>query len=80
MRYIRRIFSLVTVALVMTAMMLASTAVPAFAESPWSESQGSCETKQEGKEGTQYTREGTNQEKVKCFVTPEGYLEHAQQR
>jgi hypothetical protein len=64
----RRIVLLVTVALVMAAMMLASTAVPVFADSPWSEEQGTCTTKQ-GKPGLLYERD-TNQDKEKCFVDP----------
>ena len=65
----RRIIMLVTVGLVMAAMMLA-IAMPAFADSPWSESEGFCVTKQ-GKPGEQFTREGTpNNIKTKCFVDP----------
>ncbi len=64
----RRILLLATVALIMAAMMVAM-AMPAFADSPWSGAQGTCETKQ-GKPGIQFTREDTNKEKVKCFVDP----------
>jgi hypothetical protein len=64
----RRMMLLVTVGLVMAAMMLA-IAMPAFADSPWSESEGFCVTKQ-GKPGEQFTREGTNKVITKCFVDP----------
>ena len=71
----RRLLLVVTVALVMAAMTLAM-AMPVFADSPWSEEQGPCTTKQ-GKPGVQFTREGTNKEKTKCFVDPEQF-EHRQ--
>ena len=71
----RRLLLVVTVALVMAAMMLAM-AMPVFADSPWSEEQGTCTTKQ-GKPGVQFTREDTNKEKPKCFVDPEQF-EHRQ--
>ena len=64
----RRMMLLVTVALVMATMMLAM-AMPASADSPWSESQGFCVTKQ-GKPGELFTREGTNKIITKCFVDP----------
>jgi hypothetical protein len=71
----RRILVLLTVALVMAAMMLVM-AMPVFADSPWSEEQGPCTTKQ-GKPGVQFTREDTNKEKTKCFVDPTEF-EHRQ--
>lgn len=63
----RRILLLVTVALMMAAMMLAM-AMPVFADSPWSEEQGTCITKQ-GKPIVQYMR-FTNHVRTKCFVDP----------
>jgi hypothetical protein len=69
-RTMRRILLLVTVALVMAAMMVAM-AMPVLADSPWTDAQGTCTTKQ-GKPGLEHSRD-TNKDKTKCFVTPEQF-------
>ena len=69
----KRIVSLVTVVAVMAAIMIAM-AMPAWADSPWTDQQGQCTTKQ-GKPGLQYTRDTNNAKDptTKCFVDPEQF-------
>ena len=67
----KRILLLLSVVALMVVM-LATSAMPAFADSPWTGFGGSCITKN-GKPGNQFTREGTNQVKTICLVNPDAF-------
>ena len=67
----RRIVSVVTVVAIMAAIM-AAMAMPAWADSPWTDALGTCTTTKQDKPGLLYKRD-TNKEIDKCFVDPEQF-------